>query len=80
MGKGYSGSTHSNILNYSIEGFCRQRKKGGIKNDVVYKIRKDLCINNSIIKSCIIGKLLTPLTAKFHIYFVFLFLLTNHNI
>ena len=47
------------IPNYVIEGTCRQDKRGGgvalfIQNDLVYKVRNDLAINNSDIESCFI--------------------------
>jgi exonuclease III len=40
------------ISNYKVEGSCRLNRRGGgvvlyIKQDLVYKIRKDLCIGNS---------------------------------
>ncbi len=47
------------IPNYTIEGFCRQNKRGGgvalyIKQDLEYSIRNDLCVNYSEIESCFI--------------------------
>ena len=44
------------IPNYKLEGSCRQTKRGGgvalyIKQDIVYKIRNDLKINNHVMES-----------------------------
>jgi exonuclease III len=45
--------------NFSMEGFCRQNKRGGgvalyIRDDIVYKTRNDISVNNSDIESCFI--------------------------
>ena len=42
-----------------MEGFCRQNKRGGgvalyIRDDIVYKTRNDISVNNSDIESCFI--------------------------
>ena len=47
------------IQNYTIEGICRQNKRGGgvalyIKQDLGYSIRNDLSVNDSEIESCFI--------------------------
>ena len=47
------------IEKYSLEGFCRENKRGGgvasfTKHDIIYKTRQDISVNNLDIESCYI--------------------------